>query len=169
MGVDNMRMKADGLDALIRTFEKLEGNTSEIAHRGLYKAAGVVADEIKAGLNALPVQEDPDGTPPSLDPGQKWSGVTAKEKQSLISSMGIAPHRESGGVVSTSVGFSGTSPVRTQRFPGGVPNGALMRGVESGTSMRQKHPVIRPALNRVKAMAAEAAKQEIIDQIQKEI
>lgn len=164
-----MRLNADGLDALIRTFEKLEGNTSEIAHRGLYKAAGVVADEIKAGLNALPIQEDPDGTPPTIKDGQKLSGVTSKEKQSLISSMGIAPHRESGGKVSTSVGFSGNSSVRTQRFPGGVPNAALMRGIESGTSMRQKHPVIRPALNRVKERAAEAAKQEIIDQLQKEI
>ena len=164
-----MRMNAKGLDALIASFGKLEGNSKEIAHRGLYKAAGVVADEVKAGLSALPIQEDPDGTPPDIDEDKKWSGVTTKEKNSLLSGMGIAKHREQGGQISTAVGFKGVSPVKTKRFPGGVPNGALMRGIESGTSMRQKHPVIRPALNRVKARALEAAKNEIIEQIQKEI
>lgn len=160
-----MKMSTSGLDALINTFDRLEGNTREIAHKGLYKAAGIVADEVKSGLQSLPIQEDPDGTPPTIKDGQRYTGITSKEKQSLIDGMGISPHRDNGNTISVAIGFSGTSQVKTKRFPGGVPNGALMRGIESGTSVRQKHPVIRPALNRVKATAAEAAKQEILKDI----
>lgn len=164
-----MKMTTSGLDALISRFEKLEGSTREIAHKGLYKAAGVVADEVKAGLQSLPIEEDPDGTPPTIKDGQKYTGITSKEKQALIDGMGIASHRDNGNTISTAIGFSGTSQVKTKRFPGGVPNGALMRGIESGTSIRKKNPVIRPALNRVKVKALEAAKQEIINDIQKEV
>lgn len=164
-----MKLKTQGLDELITKLNKLDSNTKEIMHRGLYKAAGVIADEVKSGLNALPIQEDADGTPPSIKDGQKLTGVTSKEKQSLISGMGIGRHREQGGKVSTSVGFSGKSSVKNKRYPGGIPNGALMRGIESGTSMRNKNPVIRPALSRAKTRAIEAAKNEIIEQIQKEI
>ena len=155
-----MRMSSSGLDALIRSFENLEGSTNEIAHKALYKAAGVVADEVKAELNALPIDNGE---------GEKIHGATSTEKEDLISSMGISPHRDSDGAVSTSIGFSGKSRNKSKRFPGGVPNSALMRAIESGTSVRQKHPVIRPSLNRVRKRAVEAAKQEVINDIQKEI
>lgn len=164
-----MKMSNKGLDALIQKFDNLTGSTKEIAHKGLYKAAGVIADEVKSGLQSLPIQEDPDGTPPTMRDGQKLTGVTSKDKQTLINSLGIAPHRDNGSSISTAIGFSGTSDVRTKRFPGGVPAGALMRGIESGTSVRTKHPVIRQALSRVKAQAAEAAKEEIIKDIMKEV
>ena len=132
-----MKMTTTGLEALINSFEKLEGSTREIAHKGLYKAASIVADEVKSGLRGLPIQEDPDGTPPTLKEGQKYVGVTSKEKQSLIDSMGVSPHRDDGNRISVAVGFSGVSQVKTKRFPGGVPNAALMRGIESGTSVRK--------------------------------
>ena len=164
-----MKMSTKGLDALISQFGKLEGSTRKIAHEGLYKAAGIVADEVKKGLQSLPIQEDPDGTPPTIKEGEKYTGITSKEKQSLIDSMGVSPHRDSGKNISVSIGFSGTSPVVTNRFPGGVPNSALMRGIESGTSVRRKHPVIRQAMNRVQKKAAEAAQQEIIKTIKKEV
>ena len=155
-----MRMSSQGLDNLIKSFDKLEGSTSEIMHKAVYQAAGIIADEVKSGLRSLPVD---DGKRDKID------GATSTEKEDLIASMGIAPHREDNGSVTTSIGFSGKSSIKTKRFPAGVPNAVLMRSIESGTSIRKKHPVIRPALARVRKRAVEAAKKEAINEIQKEI
>jgi len=164
-----MNISSRGLEDLIRSLDKVGGNIGGIASRGVYEAAGAIADEVKAGLQSLPVQEGEDGKPPYAKKGEKLHGVTSDQKQDLIQSMGIAKFRDESGVITTSIGFHGTGRTKTKKYPGGVPNRTLMRGVESGSSFRQKTPVVRPAVNRAKKKAIQLASQKITEELRKEL
>ena len=52
------------LDAYISKLSKLYKDTEPIVKAAVYEGAGIVADEIKKGLESLPIQEQDDGTPP---------------------------------------------------------------------------------------------------------
>lgn len=164
-----MKVSSAGLDKIIQAMERLEGNTTEIAHKAVYEAAGQIADEVKNGLRALPIQENANGRAPYMKPGHKLTGITSSEKADLIEGLGISPHREESGAVTASIGFDGYGSVPTKRWPQGVPIPLMMRSIESGTSFRQKHPVIRPAVNRVRKKAEETLKKRTIEEIKKEI
>ena len=164
-----MNVSASGLDALIKKFDKVTSDMPEIMDKAMYDAAGQVANEVKQGLQALPIQENDSGNAPHVKDGQKLKGVTANQKADLINGLGIAKFRKSDGSVQTSIGFSGTGSTKTKKYPGGLPNTALMRAVESGTSFRTKTPVVRPALNRIRKQAQETLKNKVIDEIKKEI
>ena len=164
-----MNINSTGLEEIIKGLDKISDHISDTAARGVYDAAGAIADEVKAGLQGLPIQQDENGDPPYMPKGHRLYGVTATQKEDLLNSLGIARFRDENGVINTSIGFSGNGRTKTKRYPNGVPNRLLMRGVESGASFRNKTPVVRPAVNRVKKRAVELAKQKITDEIRKEI
>lgn len=164
-----MKLSANGLDALIQKFGKIENTMPETMDRAMYDAAGQIADAVKQGLQALPIQETDTGKAPHISKGQKLKGITAQQKADLINGLGIAHFRKSDGSVQTSIGFSGRGTTKTKKYPAGLPNSALMRAVESGTSFRIKNPVVRPALNRTKKQAHETIKNKVINEITKEI
>lgn len=169
MGLGDMNISSKGLEGLIRSLDKVSGDVEQIASRGVYVAAGAIADEVKSGLQSLPVQNGEDGKPPYAPKGEQLRGVTSQQKQDLIDSMGIARFREENGVITTSIGFHGTGSTTSKKYPGGIPNRTLMRGVESGTSFRRKTPVIRPAVNRVKNRAVQLAAEKITEELKKEL
>ena len=72
---------------------------------------------------------------------------------------------ESGDCVNTKAGFDGYGSVKTKKYPKGVPNSMLMRSVESGTSFREKHPTVRPAVNKTRKQAQKIMEEEIDRQI----
>ena len=145
------KVEITGIDAVSRAFADLEANLSGAVNAALFDGAKIAADEVKAGLQALPVQEDKNGNAPWQQPGHKLTGITSKQKEDLIDSMGIAAFRKGkAGATETSIGFDGYGR-STWRNGQPLPNQVLMREVESGTSWMQKHPVIRPAISRTKA------------------
>ena len=164
-----MNITDKGLDKVIQSLERLEGNLDNKVDRALYLAAGQIADEVKSGLQSIPIHENDYGRSPWVKNGQKLNGITATEKADLLGGFGIAHFRKGDGYVETSIGFTGNGSVPTKKYPSGVPNRVLMRTVESGNSIRRKIPVIRPAVNRVKKRAEETIKQELIKQIKEEI
>ncbi len=164
-----MKISSNGLEGLIRSLDKVGGEVEQIASRGVYRAAGAIADEVKSGLQSLPVQNGKDGKPPYASKGEQLRGVTSQQKEDLINSLGIARFRDEGGVINTSIGFHGTGSTTSKKYPGGVPNRTLMRSVESGNSFRRKTPVIRPAVNRVKNRAVQLAAETITEEIKKEL
>lgn len=164
-----MKIDSTGLDALISKFEKIDSTMPDIMDKAMYDAAGQVADKVKQGLQGLPIEEDDSGNAPHLEDGQKFTGVTARQKADLVNGLGIAHFRKSDGSVETSVGFSGRGSTKSKKYPGGLPNAALMRAVESGTSLRRKNPVVRKALNQVKKQAQETIKNKVIEGIKEEI
>lgn len=148
-----------GIDDYANALGKLWKESEEIITRAVYEGAGVVADEIKAGLKKLPI-DDRQGT--SED---KLKGVTRKQKSDLIDAFGVAPIENDGDSINTRLGFDGYGSTPTKKYHNGVPNAMLMRSVESGNSFRKKTPVVRPAVTR----ARKNAEQKMGETLDKEI
>lgn len=146
-----------GLNDYELMISRLSKNAADIAGRAIYTGAGIVADEIKSGIQSLPILRGY-GTAENPLPG----GVTQPQKQGLLDGLGIAPLQDDGGYLNVKIGFDGYNRTKTEKYPQGQPNQLVARGVESGASWKQKHPFVRPAVNRSRKRA-EAAMAEALD------
>ena len=132
------------LQQLERHFTK-----DEPLERAVAAGAAVVADQIKANLEALPEEEFR-----KLGEGEIFRGLPAGQKKDLVDSFGLTPiEKDKHGFIHTKAGFDGYGSFPTNDYPDGVPNQLLARSVESGSSVRQKTPFVEPA---VKAKRKEA-------------
>ena len=147
-----------GLNDYELMISKLSKGVDDIAGKAIYAGAGIVADAIKENIKALPIVRGY-GTEKDPLPG----GVTAPQKAGLIDGLGISPMQNDAGFLNVKIGFDGYNATKTEKYPQGQPNQLVARGVESGTSWKQKKPFIRPAINASKSRA-EAEMARILDQ-----
>lgn len=141
---------------------RLEGATDDMIGRAVYAGAGIVADAVKQGIQSLPVVTGY-GTDTNPLPG----GVTAAQKAGLLDGFGISKLQDDGGYLNVKLGFDGYNRTRTEKYPQGQPNQLVARGVESGTSWKQKKPFIRPAVTRSRKPAEAEMKRVIDEEIEK--
>ena len=80
--------------------EKLT-DTREYIGEAVYKGAGVVADAVRAQIQALPVAQK------FADDGKKIATITSVQKKGLLDGFGISPMREENGYVHAKLGFAG--------------------------------------------------------------
>lgn len=156
-----------GIDEYAKRLSKLGSESEEIIKRAVYKGAAIVADEIKAGINSIPIQEGNNGFPPMGTPENKLYGISRKQKGDLMDGFGLAPMKNENGYIQTKAGVDGYGSIPTKKYPNGVPNVMLMRSIESGTSFRDKHPVFRRATNRARGKAEQAMSEELDKQLEK--
>ena len=161
------KIEFKGIDEYAKVLATLGNESEEIVKSAVYKGAAIVADEIKSGINSIPIQEGNNGLPPVGTPENKLYGISRKQKGDLMDSFGLAPMKNDGDYIQTKAGVDGYGSIPTKKYPGGVPNVMLMRSIESGTSFRDKHPVFRQATNRARKRAEEAMRNEIDNQMQK--
>ena len=161
------KIEFKGIDEYAKVLATLGNESEEIVKSAVYKGAAIVADEIKSGINSIPIQEGNNGLPPVGTPENKLYGISRKQKGDLMDSFGLAPMENNGDYIQTKAGVDGYGSIPTKKYPGGVPNVMLMRSIESGTSFRDKHPVFRQATNRARKRAEEAMRNEIDNQMQK--
>lgn len=154
-----------GIEEYSKMLENLFGDTEKVVRKAVYEGAAIVADEIKAGLKSLPIEEGDNGLPPVGTPEHKISGVSRRQKGDLIDSFGLAPIENDGGYIQTKAGVNGYGSIPTAKYPKGVPNATLMRSIESGTSFRNANPVFRKAVNR----SRKRCEQKMAETIDKEI
>lgn len=147
-----------GLNDYELMISRLSKGVDDIAGKAIYAGAGIVADAIKENIKALPIVRGY-GTTENPLPG----GVTAPQKAGLIDGLGISPMQSDAGYLNVKIGFDGYNATKTEKYPQGQPNQLVARGVESGTSWKQKKPFIRPAINASKSRA-EAEMARILDQ-----
>jgi HK97 gp10 family phage protein len=139
-------------DEVFKKLTTLGAKNKEIAEKAIYEAAKIIADKVKKNLEALP--EDKYG---HLPPGESFKGVPKGYKEGLISSFGISKIKSySDDAVNVILGFDGYSRYPTRKYPKGVPHQLIARSVESGSSIQQKHPFFRRAVNATKKKALEA-------------
>lgn len=148
------KMTLKGFEEYELKISRMYKDSGEIAGACLYAGAGVVADAVKASIQALPVVSGW-GTSSHPLPG----GVTAKQKAGLLEGFGISKARNDGGFHNVKLGFDGYNDQTTDQFPNGQPNQLVARGCESGTSWKRKHPFVRPAVNKSKAACVDKMKQ----------
>ena len=147
-----------GLNDYELMISRLSKGVDDIAGKAIYAGAGIVADAIKENIKDLPIVRGY-GTKENPLPG----GVTAPQKAGLINGLGISPMQNDAGFLNVKIGFDGYNATKTDKYPQGQPNQLVARGVESGTSWKQKKPFIRPAINASKSRA-EAEMARILDQ-----
>lgn len=141
---------------------RLEDATDDMIGRAVYTGAGIVADAVKTGINSLPIVT---GYGTDANP---LPGVTSAQKAGLLDGFGISPLQDDGsGYLNVKLGFDGYNRTLTEKYPQGQPNQLVARGVESGTSWKQKKPFIRPATTRSRKTAENEMKRVIDEEISK--
>lgn len=137
----------------------------EIAKEAVYEGAKVVADKIRGNLEKL--EEDKFRM---LKKGEQFSGVSRKQKEDLLSSLGITPiKKDKEGNINAKIGFDGYGKYPTKKYKKGTPNKLLARVVESGSTVRLKTPFVRPAVNATKKNVQEKMNETIEEGIKKKM
>ena len=157
------KIEVKGIDNYISMLNKVSKNTEEVLNKALYEGAGVMANEIKHNIEALPAVTE-DYNLNAYKKGEK-SKLSIKQKKGLLNSLGIAPFDKNGGVVDTHIGFDGYNGIKTKKYPKGQPNVMIARIVESGSSYFRKTPIIRKAVKGGKTKAEETMAKVIDDEI----
>lgn len=149
-------------DEYLMKISKLEAAMKEeVCGEAIYGAAGIVADEIRAKLEAVPTDERY-GT--SSEPTR---GPRKVQKRGLYNSLGIASMQDDGGFLNVKIGFDGYSDVTTERWPNGQPNQMVARSVERGTTWMKANPFVKKAVAASRKRATEFMKKSVDQSIQK--
>ena len=151
-----------GLNDYELMISRLSKGVDDIAGKAIYAGAGIVADAIKENIKDLPIVRGY-GTKENPLPG----GVTAPQKAGLIDGLGISPLQNDAGFLNVKIGFDGYNATKTDKYPQGQPNQLVARGVESGTSWKEKKPFIRPAINASKKRAEDEMARILDQEIEK--
>lgn len=156
------RITFKGLEEYELRLSKMAKDTERICGAAIYQGAAIMTDEIKKGIESLPVITGY-GTDEDPLPG----GVTAVQKRGLLDGLGIAKMQDDAGFYNVKIGFDGYNGTRTEQYPQGQPNQLVARGVESGTSWKQKHPFVRPAVARARKRVEQKMAETVDNEIQK--
>lgn len=151
------KVTINSIEPLLQRLNQLGANTEEIAKKAVYAGAGVMADEYRAEIEALPV-DNRFGT--EENPRR---GVTEEEKKGLLEGLGITPISNDRGYINSKIGFDGYNENETKNWPKGKPNQMVARAINSGTSFLEKIPFSDIA-NRRGRVQAEAKMMEIVEQ-----
>lgn len=149
-----------GLDEYLQKLGNLEFKCPEALGRATFEGAKIVADQIRANIEAMPVAENKSGK------GRR--NPTQAEKDGLLAGLGIAKHRIEGGYYNVKIGMDGYNSDVTKKYPKGKPNAMIARSIESGTTFTARIPFISRAVSATKA-AAEAAMKAEVDKVITEI
>ena len=127
-------------DEFALALSHLATGSEEIAKKAIYEGANIIADKIKSNLE----------------------GVLSDEATGeLVDSFGVTPiDRDADGNFNAKIGFDGYDSK-------GVANQLKARVIESGTSKKQKHPFVRPAVNATKKQAVARMGEIITEEIRK--
>lgn len=151
-----------GLNSYIEYLQKINAVTDEVIGEAVYEMAKVVADSVRASIQALPTVSN-EANIATYKKG--YSRLSDKEKQGLLDGFGISPLQEDSGFVNVKLGFDGYNSVKTKQYPQGQPNALIARVTESGSSYREKTPFMRPAVNASKKQAEAAGRAKFDERI----
>lgn len=139
------------------------GQSGKLLDKAVVAGGNIVADEIRRRLENLPEDRFR-----YLEGDEKFEGVPHPQLLDLLTSFGLTPvQRDRGGFVNVKAGFDGYGSHPTSSYPKGIPNPLLARAVESGSSVREKTPFVRPAVNATRKQAVAAMDAEIRDGLEK--
>lgn len=143
-----------GLDEYIKQLGDLEFRSDGIAGRAIYEGAKVVADKIRANIEALPVQTGSPKRGEKRDP-------TQVEKDGMLAGLGVAKKQVDGGFINVKIGMDGYNTHVTPKYPKGHPNSMIARTINAGSTWMNRHPFINNAVSSTKKAAEEAMRAVI--------
>ena len=151
-----------GLDNYIAYLQSINAVTDEMIGEAVYDMAKVVADKVRANIEALPAVSN-EANIATYREG--YSRLSEPEKQGLLDGFGVSPLQDDSGYRNVKMGFDGYNSVKTKKYPQGHPNALIARVTESGSSYREKTPFIRPAVNAARKPAEKAGQAKIDEKI----
>lgn len=155
------KLDVSGIEEFSSFLSSLEREINGILKMGIYNGADIIADTVRASIEALPIDHG------KATEERKLNGINEIQKRGLLDNFGISPMDDKGGFINVKIGFSGYNDIKTKQFPKGQPNVLVARSIESGSSVSQKTPFVRPALNRSKKQAIEAVQQTVTNEVKK--
>lgn len=154
-----------GLEKYQEQIAKLGASSEDIIKKAVYEGAGIVADQVKQNLAALPTISDNEAL--AAYQQRTPSRISTRQKTGLINSFGLAKMRNDGGYINTKIGFDGYNSIRTKKYPNGQPNALIARSAESGSTATLKSPFVRPGVSKAKAEAERAMEKKLDEEIKK--
>ena len=151
-----------GISNYIAYLQSIEAVTDEMIGEAVYDMAKVVADKVRANIEALPAVSN-EANIATYREG--YSRLSEPEKQGLMDGFGVSPLQDDSGYRNVKLGFDGYNSVKTKKYPQGQPNALIARVTESGSSYREKTPFIRPAVNAARKPAEKAGQAKIDEKI----
>lgn len=151
-----------GLNNYIAYLQSIEAVTDEMIGEAVYDMAKVVADKVRANIEALPEVSN-EANIATYREG--YSRLSEPEKQGLMDGFGVSPLQDDSGYRNVKLGFDGYNSIKTKKYPQGQPNALIARVTESGSSYREKTPFIRPAVNAARKPAEKAGQAKIDEKI----
>ena len=149
-------------DEYLMKISKLEAALKdEVCGAAIYGAAGIVADEIRSQLKAVPSDE---GYGTASEPTR---GPKAGQKEGLLDALGISSMEEKSGYYDVKIGFDGYNGIKTKRWPNGQPNQMVARSIASGTSWMKKNPFVRRAVTATRKRAIDYMKRTVDKGVEK--
>ena len=144
-----------GIDDYFKRLDELGKYSIGLCKRALYDGAAVIADAVRAEVNALPTS-DRDAKKGDPQP------ILEYEKDGLKDGLGIAKMKGDHGFIYTRIDFDGYNRLKSKKYPSGHPNSMVARAINSGTSKRKKNPFMNRAIRkgRAKAEAAMSARMD---------
>ena len=152
--------KFEGVDELVKQYEKLGNKTDEIIGNAVYKGAAVVMRAVESAVDNI-TTDNRFGTEDN-----PVSGPSSIQKEGLKRALGIAKMRDDGGFRNVKIGFDGYNQVHTKTWPQGQPNMMVARAVESGTSWMRKQPFMRKAEQSSRGKCEQAMSEAVDKAIQ---
>ena len=154
-----------GLDSYISYLQKIDAVTDEAIGEAAYEMAKVVADKVRANIQALDAA--PKGkTTYYVTETMIKSQLSEEQKKGLLDGFGVSPMQDDNGYFNVKLGFDGYNSIKTKKYPKGQPNALIARVTESGSGYREKTPFMRPAVNATRQKAIKAAQVTIDEKIE---
>lgn len=149
-------------DEYLAKISKLEASLKDqVCGSAIYGAAGIVADEIRSQLKAVPTDE---GYGTASEPTR---GPKAGQKEGLLDALGISSMEEKSGYYDVKIGFDGYNGIKTKRWPRGQPNQMVARSIERGTSWMKGNAFVKRAMAATRKRALEFMKHSVDASIRK--
>ena len=147
----------------IAYLQRIGNVTEEAIGKGVYAMSSVVADAVRANLQALPTVTNAANIATYKKGVSRLSDI---EKQGLLDGFGVSPMQDDNGYKNVKLGFDGYNSVKTKKYPNGQPNALIARVTESGSQFRKKTPFIRIAINASRSKALQAGKDAVDDALE---
>lgn len=148
----------EGMSEYIAYLQSIASVTDEAIGAGVYAMAEVVADKVRANIQALSTVSNEANIATYR---QGYSRLSEPEKKGLLDGFGVSPMQDDGGYKNVKLGFDGYNSVKTKKYPNGQPNALIARVTESGSSYQQKTPFVRPAVNASRKEALEKGREAV--------
>lgn len=148
------RFEFGGIDNYITQLNKLQAATKDdVIGKTVYAGAAVMADAVRATIQALPEGKASEAV---------FGAITPAQKRGLLEGFGISHIKDDDGFVNVKLGFAGYNSEKTRKYPNGQPNALIARAVNSGTTFRKKTKFMDKTVNS-KKKATESKMAEVCD------